>query len=162
MKKVLVLRHAKAENACRIQDHDRELHPLGVSDSKLIGKYIASINSIPNLVISSSAIRAHSTAKNVINAGSWQSKLLVNPSIYGGKPEYLLYLLAEQSDQYESVCLVGHEPNFSQFISLSTDEIYRPFGTANIALIDFNIDTWSDIKFGEGILSWLISPKSLK
>jgi len=162
MKKVLVLRHGKAENIGGIQDHDRELHPLGVSDSKLIGIYIAEINTIPDLVISSSAIRAHSTAKNVINAGSWHSKLVVNPSIYGGRPEYLLYLLAEQSEKYNSVCLVGHEPNFSTFIALSTDNIYRPFGTANIALIEFSIDKWSDIKFGEGILSWLISPKSLK
>ena len=77
MKKVLVLRHGNAENADGIQDHDRKLHPLGVSDSKLIGKYIAGINSIPDLVISSSAIRAHSTAKNVINGGAWQSKLII-------------------------------------------------------------------------------------
>ena len=162
MKKVLVLRHGRAENISNIQDHDRELHADGDFDSKLIGKHIAEINSIPNLVISSSATRAHSTAKNAINAGSWNSKLVIDPSIYGGRPDYLLYLLAEQSEEYKSICLVGHEPNFSAFIALSTDKIYRPLKTANIALIDFNVNNWCDIKFGDGILSWLISPELLK
>ncbi len=162
MKKILVLRHATAEYKQNTIDHDRKLTSSGYCDSKIIGKYLAKINNIPDLVITSSAIRALSTAQNAMSSGSWKSTLKINPTIYGGGPKSLLYLLAEQNDKYNSICLVGHEPNFSAFIAEMTDGIYRVLETCNIALIELKINSWSEIQFNKGILSWLIKPESLK
>ena len=160
MKSVIILRHAQAALTTSI-DHNRILTVQGQEDSSKVGKYILDINSIPDLVITSSAIRALSTAENAISGGKWNSKLIIDSKIYGGSPDYLLSLLADQDNKYESICLVGHEPNFSNFIYKSTNK-YVALKTCSIGIMNFNINKWEDINLGNGILSWLINPESLK
>jgi phosphohistidine phosphatase len=160
MKQVCILRHAEASLKSKT-DHDRPLTFKGKKDSLNIGKHILDINCIPDLVITSSAIRALSTAKNTISGGKWNSELIVDSKIYGGSPDYLLFLLAKQDNKYESICLVGHEPNFSNFIYMSTNK-YVTLKTCSIGIINFNINKWDDITLDNVILSWLINPKSLK
>ena len=82
--------------------------------------------------------------------------------IYGGSPEYLLDLVHSQDDQYSSICLVGHEPNFSSFISQTTGQGYLDFTTANMAKINFNVDLWIKVQFLKGKLEWHQQPKNLK
>ena len=161
MKSIMILRHAEAALNSKI-DHNRSLTIKGEKDSNKIGQYIESINHIPQLVITSSANRALSTAKNVISAGKWGSNLNIESSIYGGKPDYLLSLLSKQKNEYDIICLIGHEPNFSTFIAKITDNIYRPLRTASIVLINLDIVKWENIQFGMGTLSWHIEPKLLK
>ena len=35
------------------------------------------------------------------------------------------------------------------------------FKTASMAKIDFNCDTWEEVKFGKGNLDWIKSPKDI-
>ena len=70
--------------------------------------------------------------------------------------------MKEQDKRYNSICLVGHEPNFSAFISKAINTTsYIEFTTAAMAKIDFNIKEWSEIDFGIGKLNWLTSPKQI-
>jgi phosphohistidine phosphatase SixA len=57
-------------------------------------------------------------------------------------------------------CFVGHEPTCSSFISLCTFQSEK-FKTASMAKIDFNCDTWEEVKFGKGNLDWIKSPKDI-
>ena len=163
MKSVILFRHGKSNwNASYSTDHDRPLNSRGIKAAKKMGQYLLDKDQIPDLIISSTAVRAKTTAQLAIKSANWQSKFILERGIYGGSSNYLLELVRSQDDQYTSLCLVGHEPNFSSFISQATGHGYLDFTTANMAKINFNVDIWIKVQFLKGKLEWHQQPKNLK
>ena len=161
MRSIIIFRHGKSDwDAIYDRDHDRPLSKRGIKASKKMGQYLNKIQQIPEIVISSSAIRAKNTAKLALEHGSWSSELAIESKIYGGTSETLLSIIHSTEDKYRSICLLGHEPTCSSFISLSTYHSQR-FTTASMAKINFKTKSWSEIKFGDGILEWIKSPKEI-
>ena len=93
--------------------------------------------------------------------GKWSSAMILESAIYGGPPTILLSIAQSQLESVESICFVGHEPNFSMFISQACGLSHIQFTTANIAKIDFNVNEWKEIEFGSGTLDWIQRPKEL-
>ena len=161
MKSIIIFRHGKSDwNATYDRDHDRPLSKRGFKAAIKMGKYLAKINQIPNQVISSSSTRTKNTAKLAIKHGNWDSKYSIESKIYGGSSETLLELVHLLDNEINSICLVGHEPTCSSFISLCTFHSQR-FTTASMAKINFKSNTWNKIEFGDGTLDWIKSPKEL-
>ena len=163
MKSVILFRHGKSDwQAPYGNDHERPLAKRGVEAAMKMGKFLFEKNQVPELVISSTAVRAKTTVELAINSAKWTSKLVLERGIYGGSPDFLLELIHSQDDVYNSICLVGHEPNFSFFISRASNQDYIHFTTANMAKINFDINMWSKLQFGNGILEWHQKPKDIK
>ena len=163
MKSVILFRHGKSDwNASYSTDHDRPLNSRGIKAAKKMGQYLLVKDQIPDLIISSTAVRAKTTAQLAMESANWQSKFILERGIYGGSPKYLLDLVHSQDDQYTSLCLVGHEPNFSSFISQATGHGYLDFTTANMAKVNFHVDKWTKVEFLKGKLEWHQQPKNLK
>ena len=163
MKSVILFRHGKSDwHAPYGNDHERPLANRGVEAAKKMGKFLIEKNQVPELVISSTAVRAKTTVELAIDSAKWTSKLVLERGIYGGSPDFLLELIHSQDDVYNSICLVGHEPNFSFFISRASNQDYIHFTTANMAKINFDINMWSKLQFGNGILEWHQKPKDIK
>ena len=163
MKSVILFRHGKSNwDALYGNDHERPLAKRGVEAAKKMGKFLHEKNQIPELVISSTAVRAKTTVELAMDSAKWTSNFLLERGIYGGSPDFLLELIHSQDDIYNSICLVGHEPNFSMFISRATNDNYVNFTTANMAKINFDAQEWSRIFFGDGTLEWHQKPKELK
>tara|TARA_B100000686_G_C16734039_1_gene942522 strand:+ start:543 stop:974 length:432 start_codon:yes stop_codon:yes gene_type:complete len=141
-------------------DHNRPLSKRGYKAAKIMGRYLNKIDQIPDKVISSSATRAKDTAGIAIRHGKWSSKLSIESNIYGGSSETLLDIIHHLDKKIKSVCLVGHEPTCSSFISLCTFHSQR-FTTASMAKINFRVDKWNEIEFGKGSLEWIKSPKEI-
>ena len=163
MKTIIIFRHASTNAATEHQiDYDRTLTPRGLKDAERMGCYLLEKNIKPDVVFSSSAIRAKKTAEVAYTAGDWKSIFFLEPKIYGGSPYFLLDLIKQQHDSYNSICLVGHEPNFSNFIAKSINTTtYIDFPTAAMAKIDFDIQEWIQTDFKIGILDWLTHPKEV-
>ncbi len=163
MKSVILFRHGKSDwDAPYGSDHERPLAKRGVEAAKKMGIFLHAKNQIPELVISSTAVRAKTTVELAMDSAKWTSNFLLERGIYGGSPDFLLELIHSQDDIYNSICLVGHEPNFSMFISRATNDNYVNFTTANMAKINFDAQEWSRIFFGDGTLEWHQKPKELK
>ena len=163
MKSVILFRHGKSDwDVPYGNDHERPLAKRGVEAAKKMGIFLHAKNQIPELVISSTAVRAKTTVELAMDSAKWTSKFLLEREIYGGSPDFLLELIHSQDDIYNSICLVGHEPNFSMFISRATNDNYVNFTTANMAKINFDAQEWSRIFFGDGTLEWHQKPKEIK
>jgi len=163
MKSVILFRHGKANfDKIFLNDHERALENQGVKEAEKMGKCLFEKNEIPDLVISSTATRAKSTAEAAMKKGKWKCPITFNNIIYSGSTSDLLILIKEQNNKYDSICMVGHEPKFSNFVDLSTNNEHTFFSTATVAKIYFDMPKWSLIEFGFGNLDWLISPKELK
>ena len=125
-------------------------------------KHLLNWRDLPELIISSTAVRAHTTVQLAIDNAQWKSRLILERGIYGGSPDFLLGLIHSQDNIYNSICLVGHEPNFSSFISKATNKNYINFTTANMAKVNFNVDLWAQVQFFNGELEWHQQPKNLE
>ena len=162
MKIILLLRHGKSDWAASYNnDRDRPLSSRGIKAAKKIGNYISQIEQTPQLVISSNAKRAKETAILAINSGKWGSTLSFNKKIYEASTKDLLEIIHVVDKKINNICLVGHEPTFSSFLSSSTGSNWIKFPTCTLAKIEFNSKTWNEIKFGDGVLKWIIKPKKI-
>ena len=146
MKTIILFRHGKSDwKANFYQDLDRPVSNRGIKAAKLMGIYLHEINNIPDLVISSPAVRAYDTAQLAISSGEWNRKLNLDQNLYGATPEIVMNILCNQDDKYDSICITAHEPTMSLFINKYTDSGYQKFPTATMARIDFFTNNWCNV-----------------
>ena len=88
---IIIFRHGKSDwNAVYGKAHDRPLSKSGVNAAKKMGIFLREKDQIPDIVISSSALRAKSTAELAIKAGNWSSNFYIDERIYGRSSDFLL------------------------------------------------------------------------
>ena len=162
MKSLICFRHGKSDwSADYESDHNRPISKRGIKTSARMGKYLSQINQQPELVISSTALRARDTAEIAIRSGKWGSKLILEEKIYESTVQTLLSIIKQQNDRYTNICIVGHEPSLSQLIEKCDDFELPKFPTAAMARIDFDSTKWNDINYENGNKIWVKKPKAL-
>jgi len=125
-----------------------------------MGKLIADKGEKPELLISSPANRALSTAKAFGKAmGLVENGIIIDRTIYGAGTQQLLELVQNQDDLYKSIMLFGHNPTFTSFVNLLTDSNIMNVVTCGVVRIDFKFSSWIDIDFGSGRLAYYEYPK---
>lgn len=163
MKELLLFRHGKSNwNAEYGKDHERPLAPRGRAAAKLIGRFLKKANSVPDLVVTSSALRACSTAQLAAEEGAWSSRLVVTDDLYGCSSGTVVKLVSRQAKEVERLMLVGHNPAWEDTIRVFIGGGMIRVPTAAVACIRFSIVTWNDASPGKGVLHWLVTPKLLK
>ena len=76
MKSIILFRHGKSDwNANYDGDHNRPLARRGIKATKNMGRFLAERNQIPDLVISSTAVRARTSAELAMEAGNWNCQM---------------------------------------------------------------------------------------
>ena len=162
MKTVIFFRHGKSDwDAEYGEDHDRPLAKRGKRAAKKMGRYLANIAELPDLVVSSSALRARKTTQLAAKAGDWDVEVRETRSLYEASPSEILDVVRGLPEEASSVMLVGHEPVWSSSISLLSGARSVRFPTAAMASIRFDVTSWADVTPGTGTLRWLVVPRSL-
>jgi phosphohistidine phosphatase len=161
-KTLLILRHAKSSwEFAELPDHDRPLNNRGKRDAPRIGRKLLKECLVPQLIISSPAVRANSTAEKVAKACGYDGEITVDSSLYGsGYTEYL-NVLQIQNDRYDIIMLVGHNPQSEQLLEVLTGKMIS-MPTCTVAYVRLNIRTWKEVKArtkGELVDIW--RPKEL-
>ena len=94
MKSVLLLRHAKSSSKHPdLADHDRPLNKRGKRDAPLIGRLLKKEDLVPEIIISSTATRARSTAEAVSKASGYRGEIVLNKSLYAAGPDAYLNVM---------------------------------------------------------------------
>ena len=161
MKSIIFFRHGQAKSSSIDLDHNRQLAHSGLIDAKKMGRHLSDKNELPDLVITSTAVRAKTTAEIAMASGNWNCPLYSDPDIYSCAQPFLLSLINKQDNKYSSICLVGHEPNFSSFIASATCSKNMDFPMASMGKIGFNVIKWNDVIMGHGNLDWFLIPELL-
>jgi phosphohistidine phosphatase len=147
MKTLLILRHAKAVSKDpSLSDHDRPLDDLGKEDALHIGKLIKEKDIIPSFIISSTALRAKTTAELVAKGCKYEADIVVDHSLYEAKSKGYLAILETVSDRYSIVLIVGHNPTIEEIIQMLTDSpdvVVMP--SCTLAHLSLPIEKWSDL-----------------
>lgn len=145
MKTLLVLRHAKSSWKDEgLDDHERPLNKRGRRDAPRMGELLAEEGLLPDLILSSTAVRALTTAEAVSEASGFAGPLVVRQELYLATPADHLEVLAAQDDQYQSVMIVAHNPGLEDLLQhLTGAAAHMP--TAALAVIEIPIDSWTEL-----------------
>jgi phosphohistidine phosphatase len=145
MKSVLLLRHAKSSwKHPDLNDQDRPLNKRGKRDAPIMGRLLKRKDLVPDIIISSTAIRARSTAEALAKASGYKGEIILNKSLYAARPEAYLGLMRDLSVQYVRVLIVGHNPGLEELVEMLTGEIHL-IPTCSLAHVKFRVGKWSDI-----------------
>lgn len=159
MKTLLVLRHAKSSwDHPHLSDFDRPLNGRGKKAAPFMGSLMAEKGLVPEVIVSSPANRARTTAEKAAEAGGFDASVEFDERIYGAGTNGLLYVIAGFDNAAETAMIVGHNPGFEMLVSVLTGE-HRRMPTAALAVIDLDIDRWSDAGSGSGKLRRLFIPR---
>lgn len=163
MKRLLVFRHGKsAWDADYSVDFERPLAPRGRKAARTMGRFLAKLGQAPDLVLTSSAVRAETTARLAADAGRWDCPIEAIRELYDASTETVLSLVHKQDDKNRSLLLAGHEPTSSELVARLVGGGQITFPTAAMARVDVDADLWKEVRFGDGFLIWLMTPKLLK
>lgn len=158
-KKIMLYRHGKSDwDADYTNDHERPLAARGIKSAKTMGRLLACSEQFPELVITSSALRAKQTLEISIESGNWACEVIENDNLYYGGQEAIFEIIKQLPKNYSRVMLVGHEPKWSSLCSKLIGGGDITFPTAAMARIDFECTNWKDVKLGMGTLRWMLQP----
>ena len=166
MRRLFLVRHAKAEPAVGRDDYERKLTDRGREDARRMAAALKARNMAPEVLIHSGAARAMETAE--IFAAMWENKIPLEKDlrIYDASPSTLFAIVRGLPDSRKRAALVGHNPGLAEFaLSLvgsgAQEEIRRmalKFPTCAVAALDFRVQAWDDAERGSALLSLFLTP----
>ncbi len=174
MKRIFLLRHAKAEGQGEgSDDRSRALTERGRADAARMAVHMRRMKYLPDHVLCSTALRTRETLEY------WSVAIAENPkaqfvdALYLAEPETMISLIRGGPDKSRAMMVVAHNPGTEQAaIALLQEELKRgardhldaieeKFPTAALAVIDFEADTWKGVKPGTGRLVDFVRPRDL-
>ena len=110
-----------------------------------MGELVREYGLIPDVVISSDALRARLTAKAVVEAARCEADILLDHRLYMADGADILSLLRTVREKAETVMIVGHNPGLEELVEQLTGDL-QDLPTAAIAQIVLPIDRWGDLR----------------
>jgi len=145
MKTLYLMRHAKSSwSFDDLSDQQRPLNDRGRDDAPLMGQALAKRNTKLDLLVSSPAVRAMSTAALVAHELEYPAdKIEVVEAIYEATVPDLLTVVRQLPDTADSVLLVGHNNTLTDFANLLSPSEIPEMPTAAIVCLKFSTDQWA-------------------
>lgn len=163
-KQLLLIRHAKSDwNNASLTDFNRPLNRRGIASAPEMASRMVKQQIIPDLVVSSTALRAITTAKYF--AETWRidkAKIQQESSIYEANVHSLLAVVNQLDNQFDRVALFGHNPGLTDFANYLSDANIYNMPTCSIVIIEFPFDNWNEISADTGKVLLFDYPKSLE
>jgi phosphohistidine phosphatase len=146
MKTLFLIRHAKSSwDDTALPDKDRPLDDRGRRDAPKMGKRLAKRDVKPDLILSSPARRALTTAEIIAKKLDYKRRdIVVDDRLYVCAADDLLNVIQTLGDNLERVMLFGHNPELTELAHrLSSKITHLP--TCAVAEFTFNAKSWSII-----------------
>ena len=157
---LLVVRHAKAENRDDVADRDRRLTSQGKADAFAIGKEVARRGPIPQAVLCSTAKRARSTARRLLQALPSTVELRCRRELYGASADVWVVTLRDLGLMPVAM-IVGHNPGLEDLVAAL---VGRPvtLATGAVACLSLQLSAWGALDSrSTADLQWVVAPSGM-
>lgn len=159
IKKIIIVRHAKSSwSDFSLSDFERPLDQRGLNDAPVMAEVLKDAGHYPQKIVSSSAVRAKSTASYF--STSFKIPVELVSSLYHGQPMDYLEQIVLLSEDVQCVAYFGHNPG----ITLLANEI-QPGVTDNIPTCGIIVAEmpqeipWKNAKWSKMKLKHILTPK---
>jgi phosphohistidine phosphatase len=157
---IYFLRHASAgERASNPKkDEKRPLDQTGIEQCGYVGRALTALDVQVDVILSSPLKRATQTASLVGNEMGYEGKLQLTDALRPETSFADFRKLLDKYAKYESVMVVGHNPNLSEFVGRSISE------NGCEANIDLKKGAVARVEMerNSGVLQWCLTPKALR
>ena len=162
MTKILTLmRHAKSSwDNPALSDFERPLNARGKRSAKILGDWLRETHNVPDEVYCSTALRTQETLEGL----AIQAEVVVSDSLYHADAKRLKRVLGTSHSRH--LLVVGHNPGIQEFAaSLVTDPPRHPrfvdYPTGATLVLEFDIESWSEIEQSLGKVQAFVTPRDL-
>jgi len=163
---MLLVRHAKSSHDIPyLEDKLRTLADRGKADAQLIGARLRSLQLVPNLVYSSTAVRTKATI-TILN----QHLIIPEGSItyhddlytfHDTGDTYVNYLHKTSNDK-SSVMILSHNGSCLNVAYQITDGEISSFPTCAVLICRWQVQEWSEVRLDNVSSYQMITPKELR
>lgn len=146
---LILIRHAKSDwGTMSLKDYDRPLNQRGKKDAPEMGKRLKKKHIIPDLIISSPAVRAASTAKLIAaEVGYDPGHIRWVEKLYHCAAEVFEEVITggDIADDVKTVFIFAHNPGISLFAHYAVPGLLPDdMPTCGMVGLTFNAARWSD------------------
>ncbi|MDX2067540.1 MAG: histidine phosphatase family protein [Haliscomenobacter sp.] len=161
MKTVFFVRHAKSSwDNPSLSDRDRPLNARGLRDAPQMGLKLKQLNANIELIVSSPAKRAFTTATFFAAAlGLPLDEIVLEPRLYEAMSEDVISVINGLSDEYKVIAIFGHNPTFTFIANLFTEDYIDNIPTCGVFKVDARINSWKEFGENSGRLTAFYYPK---
>lgn len=161
MKTLYLIRHAKSDRSDEsLSDFDRPLNKRGLDDAPFMGSILLKSGVRPDLILSSPALRAKTTAIAFAQALSYPpDSIRYDHALYASDVETILSLIRDVSPSVETLFVFGHNPEISECADLITDGDIDDIPTCGVVAMRLKNDSWESIGANSAEISGFDFPK---
>ena len=150
MKSIYLVRHAKSDWGYEgLADIDRPLNKRGCHDAHMMSNLMKSKKILPDLIITSPAVRAISTALIFcLNFNLLPSTIIIEPNLYDTDIKQYFEIIAKIENSHNNIMLFGHNPIITELANSLTIPFTENIPTCGIVGIcqSMKIDHWRGFK----------------
>ena len=163
MKYLFLLRHAKSSWADgELSDRDRPLNKRGLRDAPVMGQRLVQSEMYPELIVSSPAVRALTTAECMAEAlGLFPDDIVLEERIYEASTSRLITVIHELDDGSDRIMLVGHNPGFTDLLNQVDTVRIDNVPTCGLATLSLDVESWADVIMTQATLVAFDYPKKI-
>ncbi len=149
-KQLIIVRHAKAEDATDNSDRERALTGRGRRQADDVGATLATRGVLPDHVICSTSVRTRQTLELAMGHFPQRPTVDFEEAVYGADPDTVLDLVHMADPGVGALLVVGHNPTMAQLAAMFTGNGgLMSFPTAGIALVELEVE-WLYAEPGTG------------
>lgn len=161
MKTLYLVRHAKSSWKFDLEDHKRPLNERGLNDAPRVAQEFASKMAKPDLMMSSDALRAKTTALFFAKAFNIpENELVLEDKLYDFNGDKLLQVIRTCPDTVDCLMVFGHNNAMTTVVNVFGSVHMDNVPTCGCIAIRFDTAHWKDIAEGTTIFTCI--PKELK
>jgi phosphohistidine phosphatase len=144
MIRLALVRHAKSDWSGGLADHDRPLNPRGVRDAPVMAARLVAAGFVPDVILSSTAERARTTAAAF--GAAYRLAPELDDGLYGASSAELREAAATAGEGgAASVLLVAHNPGIADLAAMLSRGRIAHMPTCAVATFAWADDDWSAI-----------------
>ena len=161
MKTLYLVRHAKSSwKYPKLDDFERPLNKRGRRNAPFMGSILKELKVAPDLVLSSPANRAATTARTIADNIDYPlDKIQYSEIIYSFSENALIHVIRQIDDNVNNAMVVGHNPALTDLANSIGDTAISNIPTCGVCCVNMNISTWDNFGNQRGKLKFFEFPK---
>lgn len=143
-----LIRHAKSSwDDPSLQDFDRPLNGRGQKDAPKMGKRLKKRGIVPELMISSTAVRAATTALAIADKLHYaRENILMRDELYHAEPSAILNVVQQTDEAVNTLFVFGHNPGLTDFANELCKKDIDNIVTCGVYALALDVNGWEALR----------------
>lgn len=128
-----------------LSDFDRPLNGRGIRDAPYMASKMVELHNLPDLIVTSPAVRARTTAQIFADAADLRShQIVIEDRLYEANVQDIVKAVQAVDERYKSVFVFGHNPSMTVLANCFAGVDIDNVPTCGVVQSKSMVSSWSD------------------